>query len=76
MGLSISYQVITERHHGTLRCCLATGQGAEFVIQIPMSQQGRSPVNVLSRFLSRFLSRLRLGITFSTFLRHILRESA
>lgn len=45
MGLSISYQVITELHQGTLRCCSATGQGAEFVIQIPVSQQGRSPVD-------------------------------
>ncbi len=35
MGLSISYQIITERHGGTLECNSSPGQGAEFVIQIP-----------------------------------------
>jgi PAS domain S-box-containing protein len=36
MGLSISYQIITERHHGSLRCSSAPGQGAEFIIEIPI----------------------------------------
>ncbi|MBF2085807.1 PAS domain S-box protein [Thermoleptolyngbya sp. C42_A2020_037] len=38
MGLSISYQIITERHQGTLRCCSEVGQGTEFMIQIPVRQ--------------------------------------
>ncbi|WP_316788660.1 PAS domain S-box protein [Thermoleptolyngbya oregonensis] len=38
MGLSISYQIITERHQGTLRCCSEVGQGTEFTIQIPVIQ--------------------------------------
>jgi signal transduction histidine kinase len=38
MGLSISYQIITERHQGTLRCCSEVGQGTEFMIQIPVIQ--------------------------------------
>ncbi|HIK43141.1 PAS domain S-box protein [Thermoleptolyngbya sp. M55_K2018_002] len=38
MGLSISYQIITERHQGMLRCCSEVGQGTEFMIQIPVSQ--------------------------------------
>lgn len=35
MGMSISYQIITERHGGTLECISQPGQGAEFVIEIP-----------------------------------------
>jgi two-component system, NtrC family, sensor kinase len=38
MGLSISYQIVTERHGGTLQCCSAEGQGTEFVITIPLRQ--------------------------------------
>ncbi|MBW4513424.1 MAG: PAS domain S-box protein [Scytonematopsis contorta HA4267-MV1] len=35
MGLSISYQIITDRHGGSLRCISSSGQGAEFIIEIP-----------------------------------------
>jgi two-component system, NtrC family, sensor kinase len=38
MGLSISYQIVTERHGGSLQCHSAPGQGAEFIISIPISQ--------------------------------------
>lgn len=38
MGMSISYQIITDQHGGTLTCLSAPGQGAEFVIQIPIRQ--------------------------------------
>ncbi len=38
MGLSISYQIITERHGGSLQCISSPGQGAEFAIQIPLKQ--------------------------------------
>jgi PAS domain S-box-containing protein len=37
MGLSISYQIITEKHRGSLVCYSEPGQGAEFVIEIPLS---------------------------------------
>ncbi len=37
MGLSISYQVVTERHGGTLHCHSQPGEGAEFVIEIPIA---------------------------------------
>ncbi len=37
MGLSISYQIIVEQHHGQLKCH-STEQGTEFLIQIPISQ--------------------------------------
>lgn len=38
MGLSISYQIVTERHGGTLQCVSALGQGAEFTVEIPVRQ--------------------------------------
>ncbi|MEH1807960.1 ATP-binding protein [Nostoc sp.] len=36
MGLSISYQIITDKHGGSLQCISSPGQGAEFVITIPI----------------------------------------
>ena len=36
MGLSISYQIITEKHGGSLQCISSPGQGAEFIIAIPI----------------------------------------
>lgn len=36
MGLSISYQIVTEQHLGTLECCSKPGQGAEFIITLPI----------------------------------------
>jgi light-regulated signal transduction histidine kinase (bacteriophytochrome) len=36
LGLSISHQIITEKHGGQLRCISAPGQGAEFIIEIPV----------------------------------------
>ncbi|MEH2375768.1 PAS domain-containing sensor histidine kinase [Nostoc sp.] len=38
MGLAISYQIIRERHGGSLECISQPGQGAEFVIKIPLIQ--------------------------------------
>jgi signal transduction histidine kinase len=40
MGMSISYQIITEKHNGKLECFSMPGAGTEFVIQIPL----RTPV--------------------------------
>ncbi|MDZ8184406.1 MAG: AAA family ATPase [Nostoc sp. ChiSLP02] len=40
MGLSISYQIITEKHGGSLSCNSQLGQGAEFIIRIPVSLEG------------------------------------
>jgi signal transduction histidine kinase len=39
LGMSISYQIITEKHHGKLNCFSKYGFGTEFVIQIPIRQQ-------------------------------------
>lgn len=38
IGLSISYQIITERHQGTLECQSHPGQGTAFHITIPLRQ--------------------------------------
>lgn len=35
MGMSISYQIITEKHRGKLKCSSTLGQGTEFAIEIP-----------------------------------------
>ncbi len=41
MGLAISYQIVTDRHQGTLSCRSQSGEGTEFVIQIPLKQKLR-----------------------------------
>lgn len=38
MGLSISYQIVVEKHCGSLNCISIPGEGTEFVIKIPMKQ--------------------------------------
>ncbi|MEG5174192.1 PAS domain S-box protein [Microcoleus sp. B3-D7] len=37
MGLSISYQIIVERHKGELYCTSELGKGTEFTIKIPIA---------------------------------------
>ncbi|WP_306299027.1 ATP-binding protein [Nostoc sp. T09] len=39
MGMSISYQIITQKHGGKLECISTPGEGTEFLIQIPIQQQ-------------------------------------
>ncbi|MEH2054732.1 MAG: ATP-binding protein [Nostoc sp.] len=36
MGMSISYQIVTEKHSGKLECISTSGVGTEFIIQIPL----------------------------------------
>jgi signal transduction histidine kinase len=36
MGMSISYQIVTEKHQGKLECFSESEKGTEFVIQIPL----------------------------------------
>jgi signal transduction histidine kinase len=38
LGMSISHQIITERHQGQLYCDSTLGEGSKFVIRIPISQ--------------------------------------
>jgi signal transduction histidine kinase len=54
LGLSISYQIITEKHGGQLFCHSTPGQGAKFVIEIPIQQvtPARSPLRPQEAVLS------------------------
>ncbi|MEH1808370.1 ATP-binding protein [Nostoc sp.] len=36
MGMSISYQIVAEKHGGKLECISTPGKGTEFIIQIPL----------------------------------------
>jgi signal transduction histidine kinase len=36
LGMSISYQIVVEKHKGQLQCISAPGQGAEFLIYLPI----------------------------------------
>lgn len=42
MGLSISYQIVTEKHRGTLECFPQENQGIQFVVTIPKRQSTSS----------------------------------
>ena len=48
IGMSISYQIITEKHDGQLKYSSKLGQGTEFVIQIPIHTNRCSAVTSLS----------------------------
>jgi signal transduction histidine kinase len=39
MGMSIGYQIITEKHRGRLECISTPSIGTEFIIQIPLRQE-------------------------------------
>lgn len=39
MGLSISYQIVTEKHGGTLSVNTCPERGTQFVVQIPLNQK-------------------------------------
>jgi two-component system, NtrC family, sensor kinase len=38
MGMSISYQIVTEKHSGQLLCDSEPGKGTHFIVQIPLKQ--------------------------------------
>lgn len=42
MGLSISYQIVVDKHGGRLECWSEPNQGTEFVIEIPIYQGDRA----------------------------------
>ncbi|XGV99240.1 MAG: ATP-binding protein [Leptolyngbya sp. BL-A-14] len=38
LGMSISHQIVTEKHKGSLQCFSTLGQGTKFVIKLPIEQ--------------------------------------
>ncbi|MEC4883234.1 MAG: response regulator [Scytonema sp. PMC 1070.18] len=44
LGLSISHQIIVQKHHGQITSHSSLGQGAEFIIEIPVEQPERMAV--------------------------------
>lgn len=39
LGLAISYQVVVEKHLGSLRCYSVPGEGTKFIVEIPIKQK-------------------------------------
>ncbi len=46
LGLAISYQIITQKHHGTITCDSLPGKGTKFTLEIPITQTPISPGDV------------------------------
>ena len=45
LGMSISYQIVAEKHGGHLTCISEPGEGVEFVIQIPIKGKRKTSQN-------------------------------
>jgi two-component system NtrC family sensor kinase len=52
LGLSISYKIVVEKHKGVLRCDSTPRLGTEFSIEIPLRQQIRQAVPLVSLKIS------------------------
>lgn len=42
LGLAISHQIVTEQHGGSLRCYSVPGQGARFLVELPVCLAGQA----------------------------------
>jgi PAS domain S-box-containing protein len=42
LGMSISYQIITDRHQGSISCISSPGKGTEFIVEIPIRHSNSS----------------------------------
>ena len=40
LGLAVSYQIVVDKHGGSLICCSQPNEGAEFTVQIPVAVAG------------------------------------
>ncbi|AFZ07370.1 GAF sensor signal transduction histidine kinase [Oscillatoria nigro-viridis PCC 7112] len=41
LGLSVCYQVIVQAHGGKIRCVSQVGEGTEFIVELPLTNQSR-----------------------------------
>jgi two-component system NtrC family sensor kinase len=48
LGLSISYQIVVEKHGGNFQCFSSPGQGAEFIIDLPIVLESSQSHSYLS----------------------------
>jgi two-component system, NtrC family, sensor kinase len=48
MSMAISYQIITEKHQGSLECFSTPQEGTKLVIQIPIRQSANCPLGKVS----------------------------
>ena len=37
LGLSVSYQIVVDKHHGRFECISTVGEETEFAIEIPIA---------------------------------------
>ncbi len=52
LGLSISYQIVVDKHGGRLECVSLPGEGAEFIIELPMCQKGQRETGELNSMVA------------------------
>ncbi|MEB3343802.1 ATP-binding protein [Okeania sp.] len=49
LGLAISYKIIVEKHQGNIQCYPVSGEGCEFVIQIPVRLKKQGTVTSFNK---------------------------
>jgi signal transduction histidine kinase len=42
LGMAIAYQIITEKHGGTIECASTLGKGSKFTISIPVGESSEN----------------------------------
>ncbi|MGB3532022.1 MAG: ATP-binding protein [Microcoleaceae cyanobacterium] len=53
LGLSISYSIIVERHQGELTCISSPGEGAEFIIAIPIKKRNDNSIKENKKLIQK-----------------------
>ena len=51
LGMSVSYQIVTELHGGKLECISQLGKGTEFIIEIPLAAMASPQSSPIARVL-------------------------
>ncbi|MCU0569926.1 MAG: ATP-binding protein [Oculatellaceae cyanobacterium Prado106] len=53
LGMSISYQIVTERHGGILTCVSEVGVGTEFRVEIPRNQKNQLDIQEYQQLMEK-----------------------